>query len=387
MVVMLNADSERTARGIEQWTDGPLKPYSHGLMSKKFTYWANEKHLLVVAPLLAARRTADQALAYGLSYVGDRSLALALPEDTATATLRRLPWIGSTVNVYEVGQSDPSDVRPLDRPTRDDVLAITGAFGRPDHDLGASGSDAAALVAWANDHPHLTPSDRTSARVWKCRGRKVLELRRTGSSVRVVAGVKGTDKGKGFRSVTHVVGETSSPRTIAAIQAVVEHAVDQRVAGIDMGHPEHALQAYLARHPQLLGLKPKPKPEFPAHRADGGLGFIDLLGVDNEGAVHLVETKIGTDVMLVLQGVDYWIWAEAHAEQLGLVFKVSEPLELQLDFIVVLGKTELSSHTSAQLNALASNVRARLFSLPRVPQPDEWDAALHPKLLWPSPSV
>jgi hypothetical protein len=382
MVVMLNSVDEGTARRIERWT-GPLKPYSHGLMSKRFTYWANDKHLLVVVPPLAGGRTADQALAYGLSYTGDRQLALALPENTVTATLRRLPWIESTVTVYAVGESDLSDIRPLDRLTRDEVRAVTSAFGRPDHDLGPGAPAVASLIEWANKNAHLTPSHRTSALVWKCRGRKVLELRAASGSVSIVAGVTG----KGFPSLTRVVSDTPPLQTVAQLQAAVQHAIEQRVAGIDVGHPEHALQAYLARHPGLLGLEPNPRAEFPARRADGGLGLIDLVGMDSTGTVHLVETKIGTDVMLVLQGLDYWIWAEAHAKQLGHLFGLSEPPELQLDFIVVLDEVKLSSHTSAQLKALTPSIRARLLSLPRVPRPEEWNVALLPKLLWMSSST
>ena len=80
--------------------------------------------------------------------------------------------------------------------------------------------------------------------------------------------------------------------------------------------PESVFQAYLARHPHLLGLDRTVCREFPARRVGGGLGYIDLLGPDGDGRVHLVETKRDTDVMLVLQGLDYWIWADAHAKRI-----------------------------------------------------------------------
>ena len=44
--------------------------------------------------------------------------------------------------------------------------------------------------------------------------------------------------------------------------------------------------------------------------------MIDFLGVDNSGHLHIVETKIGGDEMLVLQGLDYWIWAQRNLPQL-----------------------------------------------------------------------
>jgi hypothetical protein len=36
-----------------------------------------------------------------------------------------------------------------------------------------------------------------------------------------------------------------------------------------------------------------------------------LIGVTHDGCIGLVETKLGADPTLVLQGLDYWTWATA----------------------------------------------------------------------------
>ncbi|MDZ7727117.1 MAG: hypothetical protein U5Q44_02375 [Dehalococcoidia bacterium] len=49
-----------------------------------------------------------------------------------------------------------------------------------------------------------------------------------------------------------------------------------------------------------------------ASRGEGARGFVDFVGVDIDGGLHVVETKIGPDHMLGLQGIDYWAWVTAH---------------------------------------------------------------------------
>ena len=48
--------------------------------------------------------------------------------------------------------------------------------------------------------------------------------------------------------------------------------------------------------------------EFPAWRPGSNrAAYIDFLANDAHGRLHVVETKIGADAMLVLQGLDYWL--------------------------------------------------------------------------------
>jgi hypothetical protein len=92
------------------------------------------------------------------------------------------------------------------------------------------------------------------------------------------------------------------------------------------------LQARLAAHPDVLGLDPdRLWRELPCVRPRGQRAFIDLAGVDAAGRIHLVETKIGDDPMLVLQGLDYWIWADAHRAELAEHLHVKPDTSIQIE--------------------------------------------------------
>ncbi len=112
-------------------------------------------------------------------------------------------------------------------------------------------------------------------------------------------------------------------------------AIQARLNGADTGHAEHFLQARLGDRPDALGLVAESvRREFPCVRPGGERAYIDLLGVDRAGSIHIVETKIGSDVMLVLQGLDYWAWAQAHRSQLTAELGVAANAPIKLDFVV-----------------------------------------------------
>lgn len=48
-----------------------------------------------------------------------------------------------------------------------------------------------------------------------------------------------------------------------------------------------------------------------------GSALIDFLGIDDDGRLHLIETKLGSsDPQVGVQGLDYWAWATAHEHEL-----------------------------------------------------------------------
>ena len=103
---------------------------------------------------------------------------------------------------------------------------------------------------------------------------------------------------------------------------MVEAAIERRQAGADRQPSEHWLQAVLRDCPGLLGLQDRPVlRELPAFRPKAGValrrGFVDLVGVTQDGRIGVVETKLGSDPMLVLQGLDYWTWVTAHGKELA----------------------------------------------------------------------
>jgi hypothetical protein len=88
--------------------------------------------------------------------------------------------------------------------------------------------------------------------------------------------------------------------------------------------------------------------------------------MDDSGILHIVETKIGHDEMLVLQGLDYWIWAQANAKLLADHFKVHAIRMVGVDYVVGAkdGKQDLaegkqpvlSPYAPAQLEGLDNEI-------------------------------
>lgn len=144
--------------------------------------------------------------------------------------------------------------------------------------------------------------------------------------------------------------------------------LSDRQSGQSRGYREHWMQATLARYTAQIGWSGshRLKREFPAKRPGGGTAYIDFLRMDESGILHIIETKIGHDEMLVLQGLDYWIWAQANAQLLADHFKVHATRMVGVDYVVGPkdGKQDLargqqavlSPYAPAQLEALDSEI-------------------------------
>ncbi|MEQ1504671.1 MAG: hypothetical protein ABMB14_20695 [Myxococcota bacterium] len=82
-----------------------------------------------------------------------------------------------------------------------------------------------------------------------------------------------------------------------------------------------------------------------------------MIGVDGRGSVHLVETKLGGDEMLVLQGLDYWVWAEANRAELTQLLDAPADAPFQIDFVVAADKgVAIGTHSASQAEALAGEI-------------------------------
>ncbi len=119
-----------------------------------------------------------------------------------------------------------------------------------------------------------------------------------------------------------IQAKTLTEATLADVKAAVELGIAQAASKSVQTAEEHHLQARLAQQPSALGLEHPLLREVPAFRPKGdlstyGRGFIDLVGLDGFGDITLVETKLVGDHMIVLQGLDYWIWAQRNVEWLG----------------------------------------------------------------------
>jgi hypothetical protein len=165
-----------------------------------------------------------------------------------------------------------------------------------------------------------------------------------------------------------VNGEMSAD-TLATVKADIQAGIHQRMFGVAKKDDEHWLQAVLRRHPEVLGLEQPVLRELPAWRPQGsgkkkgtirGRGFVDLAGLDAAGRLVLVETKLGTDEMLVLQGLDYYVWANANRGRLTTRLDCGLRVDFEISYCVGEkgGKEpQLSRHAPGQLSALADDVR------------------------------
>lgn len=335
-----------------------------------FAWLADDDCVLAVGHPGERRADLDQALAYGIAEAGDRELVLVLPAGSEEPTRRRLPWLDVPVRLYTfTGGGSPVPVPPL---ARTEVLtSYTDALVTDDHDLGDRAEWVHRLVRWAAATPELVAAHRSSYLAWHCRGRKVLGVRRSRGGLTVTAGVHSTKADRA--PLTVPLAGPLPAESFHRITAAASTAIADRLTGADAANAEHELQERLAELRRTIGLRDVVR-EFPATRAGGERGYIDLLAVGADRRIHVVETKIGPDPMLVLQGLDYWIWANAHREKLLSHLKGQFDIDLDahaapvIDF--VLGAKAGSYHhaaTGAVITALDGSIRWRFHTI------DGWD--------------
>jgi hypothetical protein len=103
--------------------------------------------------------------------------------------------------------------------------------------------------------------------------------------------------------------------------------------------------------------------EFPAWRPGSTRSaYIDFLAKDDNGRVHVVETKIGADAMLVLQGLDYWLYCRANHEKVNQALGATSPRPPVIDYVVAPSKpggAPISIYTAAQAEALHRDIEWR----------------------------
>lgn len=341
--------------------------------------FVDEDTLAVAVAPFEQPRDVDRALGFGLAYAQDRELVLVLPAAHAQATLRRAAFLDAPIRVitYEartVLGRWTFTVEEQVIPSRPAVLAeYRDPLVTTVHQLSAPNATVNELVNWADAHPDLRPAHRDSYLAWHCLGRMVLRLRRVkGDGVEVTAGVNASKPSAAFAPAVFLDGihETVTPDRVDEIHTAVDAAIDRRRTGVDNGHVEHLLQALLAEDIGVLNVRTdrdgpgRVRREFPAIRADGSRGYIDLLAVDAQDRIHVIETKIGSDPMLVLQALDYYIWALAHREALAAEFGLTTTNpDVVVDFVVGVTKTikPIGPYTAPQAEALPGGLRWRCF--------------------------
>jgi hypothetical protein len=310
---------------------------------------------------------AGLALAHGLYLAGHRRLSLVLPKGQEWPTVFRAPWLTAKVSVYT---HEAGKVVPVTLPTRQQTMAKAGGLERtPDLHLGSTGEHVRALAEWASLHDELDAAHRGNVRSWACRGVRVLTLARGKDRVMVTAGVDAKTEAAHRHTITGPV----SPQELAELQRHVTRGIADAKAGKYGPFEEHHLQSILRRRPDWLGLEHPVLREVPAFRPSTGdkpgRGFIDLAGLDGLGDVVLVETKLGGDDMLVLQGLDYWIWAAAQGNASWLRRRLhADPRRSRTQLLYAVGgrgdtRPRINKYAKAQFDALHPDVNWRLALL------------------------
>ncbi|MGH9272788.1 MAG: PGN_0703 family putative restriction endonuclease [Ilumatobacteraceae bacterium] len=306
----------------------------------------------------------DKTLAYGLAWSGDRDLILVLPDGTQAPTLRRAAFLDAPIRVFTHGDEWREHPIPAERQV---LGSIRDPLVTTAHALGSREPWVADLLAWADSHPDLRPAHRPSYLSWHCLGRMVIKIARSRRGLRVTAGVHTGAASSSYAPLVRreVTAAGLGGSDLDALRTAASAAIADRLSGKDAGHREHFLQAQLGDHCEALGLQHVER-EFPCVRPGGDRAYIDLLGVDASGDLHVVETKIGDDLMLVLQGVDYYAWTLAHQSELATHFRLGGSPRIFLDYAVspaTEGGVVIGPYTASQAEVLNGSVPWRFLTV------------------------
>ena len=166
-----------------RWTSSPPA-------SEYFAYFGDGESLAVIVASQETSRDVDKALAYGLSYAGDRDLLLVLPKAQTWPTLARAAFLDVPVQVFEY---DDVGIAPLVIPAEREVFErLRGGIRTGVHDLGEQQSWVEELLQWTGGQVELSRADRNGCLTWHCRGRQVLKVRRADAGFKIEAGVVST---------------------------------------------------------------------------------------------------------------------------------------------------------------------------------------------------
>ena len=302
--------------------------------------------------------------------------------------MQRAPWLRADAQpeiwLHDGGEVDQTTLRT--HPQTIEQLGIPRKGMTPTAELAKAATGlhlrtrsvaVTHLVDWATENPLLDPGHRQSERSWHYMGQKVLSIVRTADGLRVTAGIhySGANAPEPLKIKA---AEAMTEADVTDVRHKVEVGMHERLAGTDPRinrRDEHWLQAVIRRNPILVRIEQPALRELPAWRpmdsaptsengVPWGRGYLDLVGMDGHGDLRIVETKIATndDALLVLQGLDYFIWCRAYADVLRTRLGASPDAELEINFVVGANDDQtarLSRFTPPLANALDDSVRWR----------------------------
>ncbi|MGH2688702.1 MAG: hypothetical protein ACRDKW_07835 [Actinomycetota bacterium] len=364
---------------------GVAEPWRAARLSRRFAYFADQDRLVVVAGEQEASDV-DLALAYGLTWRAGRHLVLVLPEELAFATLQRAPWLRDDArptiwlhdgkeawNVRGATALETTQGLKERLGERTPVEEFSEA-NMPLH-LNSRAASVFGLVEWATSHPALDNAHRQGERAWHCRGQKVLRIvrRHRAGIVEITAGIHGSGDRAPFHT-TLGIGEALEPGTLADVQAWVAKGIEDRLHGSCHRPDEHWLQSVIRTDPSLVGVEQPALREVPAwrpkqdatrpkrSRTNWSRGYLDLAGLDGHGNIRLVETKLAKnqDPLLVFQGLDYYVWAQAYEEALHERLGAHRDARLEIHYVIGepsgTAAVKLSRFAEAQIRSLDRSI-------------------------------
>lgn len=333
---------------------GFTNPWKQGKLSTHFAYFSDDERLLIVAGE-EANKNASLALAYGLTWRGERSLELALPEGHAFATIQRAAWLNPAVRPrihLHDGTKLTGEAEVSATAAEKALTALIPGANPPSADLrkasdalhlGSCSRAVAVLTEWATNHPALDPAHRQSYRAWHHMGQSVLEIKGGKKQATIRAGINDKHGAIGSFKVTVSPATPLSSADLVTCQQWVAKGIDARQStGLLCKPDEHWLQAVMRADPRLAGLEPPALREVPAWRPSAdptsGLnrGYVDLVGLDGAGDIRVVETKLAAndDLLLILQGLDYYTWARVYAQALRERLGASDKASIRLCYLI-----------------------------------------------------
>lgn len=339
-----------------------------GLTKTAYWYTTETGRLVAVVGDHERRKDIDGALGFLLGVMGNGTADLVLPHGREATTLRRIAFLTYPIRVWT---HRDGEVQETIVPSRSEVMFhYDDSLVLDVHDLGEWSQLVTDLVVWAEEHPQLEMAHRQSYLSWHHQGRKVLQIKRTRSGLRLWAG----SQFKAGQSIQIDVRlEPLAPDQEESLKAAVEQAVSDRQSRLDDANREHRFQAALASSAAALGYRAMHR-EFPAKRA--GRGFIDFLAITVTDQLVVVETKSGaSDRQFGLQGLDYWIWATAHRGELATTIGADPEKPVRIDYVVDSSvRPVVSPYTAAQVEALDGSIQWRFRAV-------EWEDTGDPRIV------
>ena len=315
---------------------GPTTKFTPGQkLSTLCQFFADDDQLVVVARADIKAKDCDLALAWGLAYRGDRELSLILPVQLALPTRVRAPWLLPPVRVFTYeGASGVEEPPPLTQ--QESIRTFAGRTWDVDQPavLGDKAAWVQAVLDWTTIAPQVDKVERPSYVSWHVAGRQVLKMIPTAKRLSIVAGVDSTKSENWPTPVKVVLHDAAAGR-----RAARDH---RRRLERRRGTPRRSRHRQ-SRTPDASRARARSSSSSqPAGNGSSPRGDQDRTAPhtstsspsDPSGRLHVVETKIGADAMLILQGLDYWLWCRANDAHANAALGATSARPPVIDFVV-----------------------------------------------------